>query len=655
MSSLNDLDSLTCAVSGGCGTGTGNWPKPGDPSNHSILTATPAFGGVDVSWKFPDTNPYAVAYTKLFRAYSNDFNAAALHTIVDGNFFYDKNTSEVIVTYYYWIQQVSVNGTEAEVIGPAWAAPKPTIEQMIEMLTGKIDEGVLAQSLKKEIDRIELNAQDIINEANDRFTANQALTDALAQVQNNVDGAVTYINEEITNRVEGQDALLKRINSLAVGNGDLAAAIVTEQEARIEGDTVLARDVTTLYAKNDANEAGLTTEREARVDGDTALALEQTAIKATVGQNTAAITQEATARANADGALSTRIDAMAVTNGQNTAAIKAEETARITADDALAQRITTMRADLTIVDGNTQTAQSAADAANQKALEAAGIANGKGKVIIQNAAPNVVDRLPQNLWIDTTNGANTPKRWISNAWVEVTDKAAKDAAAAAAAAKAAADAAMAEAVKVGAGLRTEETVRATADQALATRIDTAEASFGTNLAQAEQRMETKITTVNGKVTQIGALWTAKVSVNGLIGGFGIYNDGSEVEAGFDVDRFWIGRIGANKRKPFIIDGGIVYIDEGAINKLTFDKLRAADGSFIVQNGKIQAQYLEVNQLVVNEAQSSNYVAGQSGWKLSSNGTFEMNGPTGGGRMQITNQLIQIWGPNGVLRVRLGIW
>lgn len=63
------------------------------------------------------------------------------------------------------------------------------------------------------------------------------------------------------------------------------------------------------------------------------------------------------------------------------------------------------------------------------------IAEGKGKVIIQSGAPAAADRLPQNLWIDTTNGANTPKRWNGSAWVEVTDKAAKDAAAAAVAAQ----------------------------------------------------------------------------------------------------------------------------------------------------------------------------------------------------------------------------
>ena len=53
----------------------------------------------------------------------------------------------------------------------------------------------------------------------------------------------------------------------------------------------------------------------------------------------------------------------------------------------------------------------------------------KGKVIFQSTAPAAADQLTQNLWIDTANGANTPKRWSGSAWVAVTDKVASDAAA----------------------------------------------------------------------------------------------------------------------------------------------------------------------------------------------------------------------------------
>lgn len=83
--------------------------------------------------------------------------------------------------------------------------------------------------------------------------------------------------------------------------------------------------------------------------------------------------------------------------------------------------------------GAASAAQSKADTAAQAAADAAGIANGKGKVLVQSTAPGVADRNAMTLWIDTTGGANTPKRWTTGTtWVAVTDKAATDAAAAAA-------------------------------------------------------------------------------------------------------------------------------------------------------------------------------------------------------------------------------
>ncbi len=87
--------------------------------------------------------------------------------------------------------------------------------------------------------------------------------------------------------------------------------------------------------------------------------------------------------------------------------------------------ITGLNNSLTTTNTNVTAAQNAANAANT-------LAGGKGKVLVQTAAPAAADQLAQNLWIDITGGANTPKRWIGSAWAAVTDKVATDAAAAAA-------------------------------------------------------------------------------------------------------------------------------------------------------------------------------------------------------------------------------
>lgn len=127
-------------------------------------------------------------------------------------------------------------------------------------------------------------------------------------------------------------------------------------------------------------------------------------------------------------------------------------------------------------------AQSATDAANaaQKAntaaAAAAGVANGKADVLIQSTAPDASMRKQTTLWIDTTGGANTPKRWNGSTWMAVTDKAATDAANAAVKAHAAA-----------------QTAQSTADKAQTTA---ANAAAQANQAQAAAKKAQ--TTADGK-------------------------------------------------------------------------------------------------------------------------------------------------------------
>ncbi len=158
---------------------------------------------------------------------------------------------------------------------------------------------------------------------------------------------------------------------------------------------------------------------------------------------------------------------------------------------------------------NASTAQTAADAANSAAstaqtkankaetdaATAAGIANGKGKVLTQTAAPAAADRNANTLWIDITGGANTPKRWTTGTtWVAVTDKAATDAAAASVTAQNAA--------------ATAQTAANTAQA----RADDAHTLAGT----AQTTADLALTSANGKNTRLGGL-TAPAGDGGTVG------------------------------------------------------------------------------------------------------------------------------------------
>lgn len=338
---------MTACSTNTCGMGGWGGPLPGDPDNNSVLTATPAFGGIDVSWSYPAVNPFAVAHTLLFRGLTSDFNSAYQIAVVSGSQYYDKAENNQLLQYFYWIKIVSVNGTVGELIGPASAMARPTIEVVLEQLAGRIDAGTLAQSLKTEIDRITLNAQAITQESSARVSANNAYSVLMTQVQAGVDGAYSVLNQEIIARQAGDSSLVSQIN-------------------------------------------------------------------------------------------------------------------------------------------------------------------------------------------------------------------------------------------------------------------TAQSVLGNSIATAQTTLQTNIDTVDGKADAIGALYTAKVVTElsdgtKMIGGFGIYNDGTTVDAGFDVNRFWVGKPAGGKKYPFIISGGEVFIDQAVINELTFTKLRDESGSVMVADGKLKAQYLKVSTASIDDA------------------------------------------------------
>ena len=205
---------------------------------------------------------------------------------------------------------------------------------------------------------------------------------------------------------------------------------------------------------------------------------------------------------------------------------------------------------------------------------------------------------------------------------------------------------------VAARLATQKQELTAADQALAQRVDQAQASLGKDVAAVQVKLEAEVKRVDGELVAMGAAYTAKVQANGLIGGFGVFNDGTTVDAAFDVDRFWIGRTNSNRRKPFIIDDGNVYMDtalirsgtiqEGQLGAITIGKLKKNDGTPITTvAGLIRADALDADNLTVAEAatfygdvQSGNFNASR-GWRLLQNGYAEFMGGRFNGTVEVT--------------------
>ena len=177
------------------------------------------------------------------------------------------------------------------------------------------------------------------------------------------------------------------------------------------------------------------------------------------------------ANAAAESAKKTAGNAQTLANTANESANAAKSTAVNASSVATQAKATADSAAQSATD-----AANAAQKANTAAAAAAGVANGKADVLIQSTAPDASMRKATTLWIDTTNGANTPKRWNGSGWMAVTDKAATDAANAAVKAHAAA-----------------QTAQSTADKAQTTA---ANAAAQANQAQAAAKKAQ--TTADGK-------------------------------------------------------------------------------------------------------------------------------------------------------------
>ena len=225
-----------------------------------------------------------------------------------------------------------------------------------------------------------------------------------ADVEKNADEISKAKSDIADNAAKTTDARKAAENAAAAAKNAQGTADTANGAAKTAQDTANAA---TAAAKSATATAG-----QAKSAADAAQTAAESAKKTAGNAETLANTANASANAAKSDAASAKTDASAAkTTASNASSVATQ--AKATADSA-AQSATD--------------AATAARKANTAAAAAAGVANGKADVLIQSTAPATSMRKASTLWIDTTNGANTPKRWNGNSWVAVTDKAATDAA-----------------------------------------------------------------------------------------------------------------------------------------------------------------------------------------------------------------------------------
>lgn len=273
-----------------------------------------------------------------------------------------------------------------------------------------------------------------------------------ADVEKNADEISKAKSDIADNAAKTTDAKKAAENAAAAAKNAQGTADTANGAAKTAQDTANAA---AAAAKSATATAG-----QAKDAANAAQTAAESAKKTAGNAETLANTANASANAAKSDAASAKSDAAnAKATASNASSVATQ--AKATADSA-AQSATD--------------AANAAQKANTAAAAAAGVANGKADVLIQSTAPDASMRKSTTLWIDTTNGANTPKRWNGSTWMAVTDKAATDAANAA--------------VKANDAARTA--------QSTADRASTAAANAQSQANQAQAAAKKAQTTADGK-------------------------------------------------------------------------------------------------------------------------------------------------------------
>ncbi|OSZ46353.1 hypothetical protein BVZ31_09850 [Alcaligenes faecalis] len=448
--------------------------------------------GIRVQWSFP-SDPNIIERTEIRYSPTQDIAKA----VKAGEFAYPTDSFEqtglaLTTRHFFWARLIDKNGTpgpwfpeenQPGVLGE----PVSKAGDYNELITPSIVEGGLGELLMgdiRDIPKIRDSVGDLTLELGE---LNQRVDEVNGQVQELLladkwdskkayaAGSVVFANDKMYRAKKAVPAG-KKITDAAywVLIGDFASITDGLAALAVQSQETISR-VESAEGRIQANAQQINTVAGQVSDPATGLG----ALASSVQSMRTQVEQlEGGLRSLSDSttALSSKVDGLDAAQRGLATAVNALGT-RVTATES---KLDAQASSITQLTTSVNSADAKAVAAQDAAAAAATAAGAKGEVIFATAAPAAAKRLAQNLWIDTKNNANTPKRWNGSAWVAVTDKAATDAAAAAVAAKAAADAAQATA---------NQKADASAVQALSNRVTATELGVSAQ-AQSITKLET---------------------------------------------------------------------------------------------------------------------------------------------------------------------
>lgn len=320
-----------------------------------------------------------------------------------------------------------------------------------------------------------------------RTTADSALASSITSLTATVGSNSSAISSEVSARATADEALGTRIDNLVLSSGGSAAVIIdSEATARIAADNALGIRIDSLTSTVSGNTSSISTEQTTRATRDDALATQlftmssgssrvyvATSAPSSTGRQPGDVwfdsstnnykpyvwarsTPSATTgtyawRDNSDGSYSNNVgnyavytQAISTLNSASTSQASSISALQTTVGNSSSGLVKSVNALTTTVGDTTTGLVQSVNSLNSTVAQQ--------RIYRQNTQPSSADRKVGDLWYDTSNG-NAPYYWNGTSWIVNTDTTRAS----------------------NADLTTEQTVRTTADTALATSIMSASA------------------------------------------------------------------------------------------------------------------------------------------------------------------------------------
>ncbi|WP_241187978.1 phage tail tip fiber protein, partial [Citrobacter freundii] len=189
--------------------------------------------------------------------------------------------------------------------------------------------------------------------------------------------------------------------------------------------------------------------------------------------------------------------------------------------------------------------------------------------------------------------------------------------------------------EVRADILVVKTTIAQVDKAMAEMSTQVQAQFNDVTAALEDKLTAVV-----DATGASAIYTLKtgVRINGVM-----YNAGMSIAVLAEAGKPVVTRVGFNANQFVLMSGS---------GNTQYSPFAVINGQVFISDAFIQ--YTQITLAKIGELRSANYVQGQTGTIMKSDGTFEMNGAVAGeGATKMTNLNYSVKDGNGVLRVQIG--